>query len=52
MSITSAVGTTFAIASTYGSAKTMSAISNATSAVATLAAQYRAHLAALCEATV
>lgn len=40
MSITSAVGTTFAIASTYGSAKTMSAISNATSAVATLAASH------------
>lgn len=40
MSITSAVGTTFAIASTYGSAKTMSAISNATSAVATLEASH------------
>ena len=40
MAITSAVGTTFAIASTYGAAKTMSAISNATSAVATLEASH------------
>lgn len=40
MSITKAVGTGIDIASTYGSAKTMSAISNATSAVATLAASH------------
>lgn len=40
MSITSAVGTAFAIASAYGSAKTMSAISNAAAAVATLAASH------------
>lgn len=40
MAITSAVGTTFAIASAYGSAKTMSAISNANPAVATLAASH------------
>jgi hypothetical protein len=37
MSITLAVGTAVAIASTYGSASNMSAISNAASAVATLA---------------
>lgn len=36
MAITLAVGTTIAIASTYGASKTMSAITNATSAVATL----------------
>lgn len=40
MSITLAVGTQVAIASTYGSAKTMSALSNATSAVGTLAASH------------
>lgn len=40
MSITSAVGTTFAIASTYGTAATMSAITNANPAVATLSAAH------------
>lgn len=40
MSITSAVGTAFAIASTYASAKTMSAVTNAASAVATLAGSH------------
>lgn len=40
MAITLAVGTQVAIASTYGAAKTMSAISNATSAVATLEASH------------
>ena len=40
MSITSAVGTSFAIASTYGTAATMSAISNANPAVATLSAAH------------
>lgn len=38
MSITKAVGTAVAIASTYGSSVTMSAITNATEAVATLGA--------------
>lgn len=40
MAITLAVGTTIAIASTYGAAKTMSAISNAAAAVATLEASH------------
>lgn len=40
MAITSSVGTAFSIASTYGASKTMSAISNATSAVATLEASH------------
>lgn len=40
MAITLAVGTQVAIASTYGASKTMSAISNAVSAVATLEASH------------
>lgn len=40
MSITLATGTQFAIASTYGASKTMSAITNATEAVATLEASH------------
>lgn len=40
MAITLAVGTTVAIASAYAASKTMSAISNATSAVATLEASH------------
>jgi hypothetical protein len=40
MAITLAVGTTVAIASAYGAVKTMSAITNATSAVATLEASH------------
>lgn len=40
MAITLAVGTVVSIASTYGASKTMSAISNATSAVATLEASH------------
>lgn len=40
MSITSSVGTAFYIASTYGSAKNMTAITNANPAVATLAAAH------------
>lgn len=40
MSITLAVGTTASIASTYGASKTMSAISNANPAVATLEASH------------
>jgi hypothetical protein len=40
MAITLAVGTTVAIASAYAAAKTMSAITNATSAVATLEASH------------
>ena len=40
MSITRAVGSTFSIASTYGSTKSMTAITNATEAVATLEASH------------
>ena len=40
MAITLAVGTTVAIASTYGTSKTMSAITNASEAVATLEASH------------
>ncbi len=40
MSITLAVGTTVSIASTYGASKTMSAVSNANPAVATLEASH------------
>ena len=40
MSITTVVGTTFAIASTYGTAFTVSAITNANPAVATLSAAH------------
>ena len=40
MAITLAVGTQVAIASAYGASKTMSAISNATAAVATLEASH------------
>jgi hypothetical protein len=40
MSITLAIGTTVSIASTYGASKTMSAVSNANPAVATLEASH------------
>lgn len=40
MAITQAVGTTFAIASAYGTSKNMTAVSNATEAVATLEASH------------
>ena len=51
MAITLAVGTTVSIASTYGTAKTMSAITNATEAVATLEASHGVIVGDLVELT-